>query len=104
MKKLFVVTGEYSGDIHASHVINALHKLNPDITIEGIGGDNMQKAGVKLFANNAKMASVGLSPQIIINHIFIQINKKYFIMQYFLFFIYFQGHADNEYMNTTGGK
>ncbi len=69
MKKLFVVTGEYSGDIHASHVVKALYELNADIEIEGIGGENMAKAGVKLFENHSKMSSVGLSPQIIFNHI-----------------------------------
>ena len=31
MKKLFIITGEYSGDIHASHVVRALKKINPDI-------------------------------------------------------------------------
>lgn len=69
MKKLFIVTGEYSGDIHASHVVKALRELNADIEIEGIGGENMLQAGVKLFENHSKMSSVGLSPQIIINHI-----------------------------------
>lgn len=69
MKKLFIVTGEYSGDIHAAHVVNALHALDCDIEIEGIGGENMFQAGVKLFENHSKMSSVGLSPQIIINHI-----------------------------------
>lgn len=69
MKKLFIVTGEYSGDIHASHVVKALHGLNTDIEIEGIGGENMAQAGVKLFENHSKMSSVGLSPQIVFNHI-----------------------------------
>lgn len=69
MKKLFIVTGEYSGDIHASHVVKALRELNYDIVIEGIGGENMLQAGVKLFENHSKMSSVGLSPQIIINHV-----------------------------------
>lgn len=69
MKKLFIVTGEYSGDIHASHVVNALRELASDLTIEGIGGENMLNAGVKLFENHSKMSSVGLSPQIIFNHI-----------------------------------
>ena len=36
MKKLFIITGEYSGDIHASHVVEALRAVNPDIEIEGI--------------------------------------------------------------------
>ena len=69
MKKLFIVTGEYSGNIHASHVVKALKKINPDIEIEGIGSDNMKNAGVKLWHTHEKMSSVGLSPQIIINHI-----------------------------------
>lgn len=69
MKKLFIVTGEYSGDIHASHVVKALRELNSDLFIEGIGGENMLQAGVKLFENHSKMSSVGLSPQIIINHV-----------------------------------
>lgn len=69
MKKLFIITGEYSGDIHASHVIKALRKINPEVQIEGIGGENMKAEGVKLFANHDKMSSVGLSLKIIINHI-----------------------------------
>ena len=69
MKKLFIVTGEYSGDIHASHVVRALRSFNPDIQIEGVGGDNMKAEGVKLFATHDKMSSVGLSFKIIIDHI-----------------------------------
>ena len=69
MKKLFIVTGEYSGDIHASHVVKALKEQNSDIIIEGVGSENMQNEGVKLFRDHRKMGSVGLSPSIIINHI-----------------------------------
>lgn len=69
MKKLFIVTGEYSGDIHGSYVAKALRNINPEIQIEGIGGENMKAEGVKLFADHSKMASVGLSLKIIINHI-----------------------------------
>lgn len=49
MKKLFIVTGEYSGDIHASFVVKALKEQNAELEIEGIGGENLQKEGVKLF-------------------------------------------------------
>ena len=68
MKKIFIVTGEYSGDIHASHVVNALRSINPDIEIEGVGGENLKAAGVKLFSDQKKMGAVGLSPSIIFNH------------------------------------
>lgn len=69
MKKLFIVTGEYSGDIHASFVVKALKELNDKLIIEGIGGENLQKEGVKIFSDHKKMASAGLSPSILINHI-----------------------------------
>lgn len=68
MKKLFIVTGEYSGDIHASHVVKALKTLNPDIEIEGVGGENLRNAGVKLFSDQKKMGAVGLTPKIVLDH------------------------------------
>ena len=69
MKKLFIVTGEYSGDIHASHVVRALREQYADIEIEGIGGENLKNQNVKLFADHSKMSSVGLSPKIVFDHI-----------------------------------
>ena len=69
MKKLFIITGEYSGDIHASHVVEALKAANPDIEIEGVGGENLRRAGVKLFSDQKKMGAVGLSPKIVIDHL-----------------------------------
>ena len=69
MKKVFIITGEYSGDIHASNVAKKLYELNPDIEIEGIGGENLKSAGVKLFSDQKKMGAVGVSFGIIFNHI-----------------------------------
>ena len=69
MKKLFVITGEYSGDIHASRVVSILREKHPDIIIEGIGGENLKASGVKLFSDQKKMGAVGISPSIIFNHL-----------------------------------
>ena len=69
MKKVFIITGEYSGDIHASNVAKKLYELNPDIELEGIGGENLKSAGVKLFSDQKKMGAVGISFGIIFNHI-----------------------------------
>lgn len=68
MKKLFVITGEYSGDIHASKVVTALRSKYSDLVVEGIGGENLKAAGVKLFSDQKKMGAVGLSPKIVIDH------------------------------------
>ncbi len=69
MKKIFIITGEYSGDIHAGKVVEALKNQYADIEIEGIGGENLRNAGVKLFSDQKKMGAMGVSLSIIYNHI-----------------------------------
>lgn len=69
MKKLFIITGEYSGDIHAAKVVSELKKINPNIVIEAVGGQNLANQGIKLFSNHDKMSAMGLTPKIILNHI-----------------------------------
>ena len=68
MKKIFIITGEYSGEIHGMNVVKELKKLSSDYQIEGIGGDNLESAGVKLFEHIKNLSAVGISFQIIINH------------------------------------
>ena len=68
MKKIFIITGDYSGDIHASNVAKALKNTYPDVIIEGVGGENLKAQGVKLLADQKKMGAVGISPKIVIEH------------------------------------
>ncbi len=74
MKKLFIITGEYSGDKHASDVVKEIKKLNPDIEIEAVGGSNLASEGVKLFCDHSKMSAVGFNTKIILLHI--QLGEK----------------------------
>lgn len=69
MQKLFIITGEHSGDIHASKVVEELKKSCSDLVIEGIGGENLKNAGVKLFSDQKKMSAMGLSFKILWDHI-----------------------------------
>ncbi len=69
MKKLFIITGEYSGDRHAADVVSELRKINPEIEIEAIGGQNLDALGVKLFCNHSKMSAMGISLNVILDHI-----------------------------------
>ena len=47
MKKIFVLTGEPSGDKLASTVISKLKMQNPDIEYLSVGGTNIKKLGIK---------------------------------------------------------
>ena len=83
MKKIFIVTGEYSGDMHASNVAKHLLELNTDVQIEAIGGENLKSLGIKLFSDHSKMSAMGLSPKIILNHINLGKNLvKYLTKEY----------------------
>ena len=68
MKNLFIVTGEHSGDLHASYVVKELKKIIPDVCIEAVGGENLESVGVKLFHDHSTMGVVGLSLNSIISH------------------------------------
>ncbi len=70
-KKIFIITGELSGDKHASLVVQNLLSLNNDIQVEAIGGENLKKLGVKLFVDHsqAHMSAMGLTPKILFDHL-----------------------------------
>ena len=70
-KKIFIITGDYSADIHASNVARELFKLIPDVVIEGVGEINLKNAGVKLFRNHKIMGKMGLTPKSVIEHLFL---------------------------------
>lgn len=69
MKKLFIITGEYSGDKHAADVVKEIKKLNADIEIEAVGGQNLASTGVKLYCDHSKMSAMGFNLSIILSHI-----------------------------------
>lgn len=69
MKKIFIITGEYSGDMHASNVAKHLLSMEQDIQIEAIGGENLKNLGIKLFSDHSKMSAMGLSPKIVWDHL-----------------------------------
>lgn len=69
MSKVFIITGEYSGNMHASAVAKVLKSSMPEIEMEGIGAEAMAQEGVKLFSDHSKMSAVGLSLPILVEHI-----------------------------------
>jgi lipid-A-disaccharide synthase len=61
--KIFISTGEVSGDLQGSMLVKALYqaatKRQLDMEIIGLGGDRMQAAGVKILADTAAIGSMG---------------------------------------------
>ena len=59
MRKIFIVAGDPSGDIHASRLIEAIRGIAPDTRFIGIGGKEMKKAGLDSIAPIEEMSVVG---------------------------------------------
>lgn len=67
--KIFIITGEYSGDIHGSRVLEEIKKSMPNIEVEAIGGENLKNAGAKLFCDHSKMAGFGFNFKMAVDHL-----------------------------------
>jgi lipid-A-disaccharide synthase len=57
--EIMIVTGEASGDLHGAHLVRAMLARDPRLRFCGMGGLELQSAGVELLADAAKLAVVG---------------------------------------------
>ena len=55
----FIIAGEASGDLHASHLIEHLSRVDAEAQFCGLGGDKMNAAGCKLLLHYRDMAFMG---------------------------------------------
>ena len=61
MKRIFILTGESSGDKLASKVIEHLNKLNSKIEYLSVGGENLKKLGIKSIYNLSEITYLGFT-------------------------------------------
>jgi lipid-A-disaccharide synthase len=66
-KKLFVLAGEASGDLHGAGVLKSLKRLEPSFDVFGIGGKHIQATGVRLLYSVEQINFMG----------FVEIAKHY---------------------------
>lgn len=57
--RYFIIAGEASGDLHGSHLINALKAGDPGARVACWGGDKMQAAGAELLKHYKDLAFMG---------------------------------------------
>ncbi len=61
MKKVLIIAGEPSADLHGANLVKAIRSRMPDIEFIGIGGKLMKQAGVHIIFDADKIAVVGIS-------------------------------------------
>jgi lipid-A-disaccharide synthase len=58
-KKIYIISGERSGDLHASNLVLALRELDSSLSFRGMGGSFSSQAGVQLAVDYAEVALMG---------------------------------------------
>jgi len=59
-KKVMIVTGEASGDLHGANLVRALQAKSDDILFCGMGGPELESLGVDILFDAARVAVVGI--------------------------------------------
>ena len=87
-KKIFISTGEVSGDLHGSLLSKALfdeaRKNSINLEIYGLGGEKMKNEGVQIFQDTTSISAIGIwealpliIPMMIVQRKFYNYIKKY---------------------------
>jgi lipid-A-disaccharide synthase len=61
MKKIMIMAGEASGDLHGANLAREIAKLDPTAAIYGVGSKQMQDAGVSMLADASTISVVGIT-------------------------------------------
>lgn len=60
IRRIMILAGEASGDLYGAYLARAIKSISPDATFFGLGGQEMEKAGVKIIYESSLLAVVGL--------------------------------------------
>ena len=61
MKKVMIMTGEASGDLHGANLAREIGKQDPSIVLYGVGSKQMRAAGVRMLADASEISVVGIT-------------------------------------------
>ena len=73
MKKIFILTGEPSGDKLASTVVTKLQQNHSDIEYLSVGGENLKALGIKSLYDLREVTYLGFTRVLLI--LFLILNK-----------------------------
>jgi lipid-A-disaccharide synthase len=59
-RRMLLVAGEASGDLHGADLVRELRVTLPDLEVFGLGGERLREAGMQTVADASDVATVGL--------------------------------------------
>src|SRR5512147_2298567 len=60
-RKILLVAGEVSGDLQGSYLVEAIHRIDPEIQFFGVGGEGLKRAGMRLLQHSQSLSVVGIT-------------------------------------------
>ncbi|MFZ7124661.1 MAG: lipid-A-disaccharide synthase [Desulfobacterales bacterium] len=60
-KRIFIIAGEASGDMHGANLVKALRRQSEELEIFGFGGSGMRRAGMDVILDSADLAVMGIT-------------------------------------------
>jgi lipid-A-disaccharide synthase len=64
-KKILLVAGEVSGDLHGSHLVEAVQRIEPGVQFFGVGGPGLKRKGMNLLYPAHSLSVVGITEVLI---------------------------------------
>lgn len=58
-RKILLIAGEASGDMHGAALVEALHRTQPEVEVWGVGGERLRRAGMHILVDTAAVATMG---------------------------------------------
>ena len=59
-KRVLLVAGEASGDLHGGHLVKELQRQLPGVKVAGVGGDHLRACGIDILADVRVLSAAGL--------------------------------------------
>lgn len=77
-KKIFFITGEVSGDLHAASLLKELFKLinKENLVVKAVGSNHLKDAGAEICFDCKNLASIGLTEVIAKLPMYLNLEKK----------------------------
>ena len=83
-KRILIVAGEASGDLHAAGLVRYIKTIRPDLRFFGLGGEKLKNEGAVISHDITKLAVVGLYEvlrhlrefKIIFDHLLVMADKR----------------------------
>jgi lipid-A-disaccharide synthase len=59
-RKILIVAGETSGDLHGAYLVKAALSLDPNLRFYGVGGKHLRNTGTEVIFDSSEVAVVGI--------------------------------------------